>query len=272
MPDKIITALFDSRDDAEDALRRLSHAGIGAERAQIASEKGDEGRSGLGMSGNLASVLNDQSLPASDRETFAEGLRRGGYLLTVRAEDRAAHQVVSILDETDAVDLDDRAEQWRSSGWSGPQTTQNLQARGDGMSASTALQQGEQTRGLEGGQSIPIVEEALRVGKREVSHGGVRVRSFIVETPAHEEVTLREEHVSVERRAVDQPVRAGEDMLQERTVEFTETAEEAVVAKEARVVEELVVRKDVEQRVETIDETLRHTEVEIEDNRSQPRR
>jgi uncharacterized protein (TIGR02271 family) len=279
MPDKIITALFDSRNDAEDAVRRLSHAGIPEQRVQIASERGGD-QSSLGTTGDLASVLNDPSLPASDRETFAEGLRRGGYLLTVRADDLAAPEVVSILDETDAVDLDDRAGQWRSSGWAGPQiaetaqTQTQTQTRTEGLTARATgdtSQRLETTQSLDQGQSIPVIEEELKVGKRQVQRGGVRVRSFVVETPVHEQVTLREEHVSVERRPVNQPVRAARDAAGAH-VEFTETAEEAVVAKEARVVEEVVLRKDVEERVETIDETLRHTDVEIQDSRGQPQR
>jgi stress response protein YsnF len=103
-------------------------------------------------------------------------------------------------------------------------------------------------------EHIPIVEEQLRVGKREVNRGGARVRSYVREVPVHEQVSLREEHVSVERRPVNETLRAGElnggDAFQERNIEMTETAEEAVVAKEARVKEELVVRKTAEEHVE----------------------
>jgi stress response protein YsnF len=57
------------------------------------------------------------------------------------------------------------------------------------------------------------------------------------------------------------------DAFRERTVEVTETAEEAVVDKRARVVEEVVVRKGVDERVEQIDDTVRRTEVDIDDQR-----
>ena len=277
MPDKIITALFDSRGDAESALRRLSQAGVGGGRVQISSEAGESGGStgSLGATGNLATVLGDESLPAEDRETFAEGLRRGAYLLTARVTDAAAPQVVGILDETNAVDLDDRAQQWRSSGWAGPKvSTEPGQARNEGLSRGAAGDMSQrlgQTEQGGQGQAIPVVTEEIKVGKREIQRGGVKVRSFLVETPVREEISLRQEHVSIERRAVDQPIPAGEDMMQERTVEFIETAEEAVVAKEARVVEEIVVRKDVEQRIETIEDTVRHTDVEIEDTRGKTR-
>ena len=275
MPDKIITALFDSRGDAEAALRQLSQAGVGQDRVQIATEARDAADGGaLGRTGNLATVLRDQSLPAEDRETFAEGLRRGAYLLTARVTDAAAPQVVSILDETNAVDLDERAQQWRTSGWAGPQVLSDNQTRSGGLSGSVTGDMSQrlgQTEQGGQGQSFPVVEEELKVGKREIERGGVRVRSFMVETPVREDVSLREEHVSIERRPVDQPIRAGDDMMQERTVEFIETAEEAVVAKEARVVEEIVVRKDVEQRVQTIEDTVRHTDVQIEDSRGTKR-
>ena len=49
---------------------------------------------------------------------------------------------------------------------------------------------------------IPIAEEELHVGKREVGHGRVRIQSRVVERPVQEQVTLREERVDVERRPV----------------------------------------------------------------------
>ncbi|MFL6709842.1 MAG: YsnF/AvaK domain-containing protein [Massilia sp.] len=115
------------------------------------------------------------------------------------------------------------------------------------------------------GTVLPVIEEELRVGKREVQRGGVRIFQRVVETPVNESVTLREEHVSVERRPVDQPVNPA-DManFQEKSIELRETAEEAVVEKAARVVEEVVVGKQVTQREEQIADTVRHTEVDVE--------
>ncbi len=112
-------------------------------------------------------------------------------------------------------------------------------------------------------ERIAVVEETMKVGKREVNRGGVRVRSYVVETPVSEQVSLRDEHVSVDRR----PVTGGTvpaDAFRERTIEMTETAEEAVVAKDARVVEEVVVRKDVDNRTETVSDTVRSTKVDVD--------
>jgi uncharacterized protein (TIGR02271 family) len=113
--------------------------------------------------------------------------------------------------------------------------------------------------------AIPVVQEELKVGKREVQRGGVRVFSRVVETPVNESVNLREEHVSVERRPVDQPISTADaTAFKEQSIELREKAEEAVVQKSARVVEEVVVGKEATQRKEQIKDTVRHTEVQVE--------
>jgi uncharacterized protein (TIGR02271 family) len=138
-----------------------------------------------------------------------------------------------------------------------------------GTAGAATAHPGAATGDIRGDDYIPIAEERLTVGKRAVSGGRVRVRSYVVETPVQEQVTLRDEAVEVERRTVNRPVTAADEALfAERTIEATETDEEAVVAKEARVVEELVVRKDAEERVQTVQDTVRRTEVEIEDDRT----
>jgi len=117
---------------------------------------------------------------------------------------------------------------------------------------------------------IPVAEEKLSVGKREVGGGRVRVTSHVVERPVQEQVNLTEEHVDVERRPVtgDRRMAAGnDDLFRERTIEMEERTEEPVVRKEARVTEEIALRKDVEQRTETISDTVRKTEVEVQDER-----
>ncbi len=111
---------------------------------------------------------------------------------------------------------------------------------------------------------IPVIEEEMRVSKRMVDRGGVRLTAQVVERPVDETVTLREEHVHVERHPVDQPVPAGAADFQGRSVALVEHAEEAVVARQARVVEEVIVGKTVEQRTENVHGTVRRTEVQVE--------
>ncbi|MFC0252058.1 DUF2382 domain-containing protein [Massilia consociata] len=116
-----------------------------------------------------------------------------------------------------------------------------------------------------GTQSIPVVEEQLSVGKREVQRGGVRIYSRVRETPVNETVSLREEHVDVQRRPVNQPLGAGDSAaFREQSIEMRETAEEPVVEKSARIVEEVTVGKQVSERQEQIHDTVRHTEVDVQ--------
>jgi uncharacterized protein (TIGR02271 family) len=179
---------------------------------------------------------------------------------------------MDVLEEHGAVDMDEREAAWKSEGWTGYtagstiSTGANAGSDATALSGATATARSETSRAV-GDEVIPIVEENLRVGKRDVSHGRVRIRSYVVETPVSESVSLREESVHVERRPVDRAVTGDEALFRERTIEAEERSEEAVVSKEARVKEELVIRKDVEQRTETVQDTVRRTEVDVDDER-----
>jgi uncharacterized protein (TIGR02271 family) len=118
---------------------------------------------------------------------------------------------------------------------------------------------------LDTDNSIQIIEENLQVGKREVTTGGVRLRSRIVERPVEEHIRLREEHVHVERNPVNRAASPADlDTFKEGTIEMTEHAEQAIVNKEARVVEEVRLNKEVQERDEVIRDTVRRTDVDVE--------
>jgi uncharacterized protein (TIGR02271 family) len=114
--------------------------------------------------------------------------------------------------------------------------------------------------------TVPVAEENLTVDKHRTVQGGVRVTSHVEETPVEQTVKLREEHVEVERRPADRKLTPEEadKVFQDRTVEMTETAEEVEVGKEARVVEEVALRKRAEETEERVKDTVRRTEVEVE--------
>ena len=256
--------------------------------------------------GGFFSALRGLFVPDEDRYTYEEGLRRGGALLTLRVEGNESDRAIELLDRTGAVDLDSRESEWRAEGWRGyePGASDSTAATSDlsgrtvggtlggtssdslamtgaegsagaartGMTAAGASNLTARSGDLSAGreeETIPIVEEQLRVGKRETTGGSVRIRSYIVETPVEEQVTLRDERVTLERRPVDRATDTlGADAFRERTVEVTEKSEEAVVDKTARVTEELVLRKELDERTETIAENIRRTEVEVEDDRA----
>jgi uncharacterized protein (TIGR02271 family) len=237
--------------------------------------------------GGLVGSLVGAGVPEHDAHAYAEGVRRGGALVTVRASESEVNRIIDILDDEGTVDLDERQSTWQSEGWKSPAaglmgsgTTGNtsmntgmaMGGSSTGMTGSTGMAGSTGRTTSEGSQVIPVAEEELHVGKRQVSGGRVRIHSHVVERPVTEQVTLREEHVHVERRPVEGGMRTGAvgtggDLFKERTIEMEERSEEAMVSKEARVKEELVVKKDVEQRTETISDTVRSTKVEVEDER-----
>ena len=114
--------------------------------------------------------------------------------------------------------------------------------------------------------TIKVLQERLRVGKREVATGTVRVRSYVVERPVEEQVRLHEERINVRRTPVDRAATGTEETLfQERTIEARAMSEEAVINKEVRVVEEIGLEKETTERTETVRDTVRETKVELED-------
>lgn len=188
-------------------------------------------------------------------------MSRGGVTLTVAADEAQHDRVADILERHGAVDMDERQAEWRSGGWTGHALEA---AHGDAARSTTATEAGRVEE-----QIVPVAEERLRVGKRVVDRGRVRVRAYAVETPVEERVELRSERARVEHRPVERTVMGAEAeaLFQERSVEIEEHGEEAVVSKEVHLVEEVVLRKTAEDRVETVSDTVRRTEVEVDDDR-----
>ena len=265
---RTITAFFDTKGAAKQAVSDIEASGVSRHEITMV-----EGRSAAGgttpvpeQEGFLQS-LKDMFMPEEDRYSYEEGLRRGGYLVSISAGDGDADRLLDILDRDGAVDMDGRETTWRSEGWKGYQAPVAGGVTSAASHGTMAPQVAVDASAADREEVIPIYEERLNVGKREVSHGRLRVRSYVVENAVDEQVSLRTETVQVDRRPVDRVVGLGDDPFRERTIELEEFAEEAVVSKEARVVEEVSLRKEVHDRVETIHDTVRHTEVEIDDRR-----
>ncbi|MBB1490794.1 YsnF/AvaK domain-containing protein [Paracoccus sp. MC1862] len=260
-----LSAMFDSSADADRAVSALKAAGIadvvltGQENEGYGTRQySAEARTDRGF----FESIGDFFFPEEDRYAYAEGLNRGGYLVTVRnIPENQYETALDILDNEGAVDLDAREAEWRTEGWTG-------YGAGEVAAAGYA---GERSAGMDANLNaegkIDVVEEQVTVGKRQTEGGRVRVRSYVVETPVEQDVELRSERVHVERRPVDRPADSAD--FQERSIEASEYAESAVVQKEARVVEEIGLSKDVESHTETVRDTVRKTEVEIEDERGQ---
>ncbi|WP_372491026.1 YsnF/AvaK domain-containing protein [Falsiroseomonas oryziterrae] len=299
---RTITALFDSRAEAERAAAALQGLNVRATdvHVQDASSAGAVGSMNQDDDRLNTSTIGSMWMPEEDRATYHEGIRRGGAMVVAQVDEDGVDLAMDAMEAAGAVDLDQREAEWRSLGWTGasmagvatgdaPDGTRDnppgtMMSRGVDQVAGTNIsgahpeseagrnQAGRKAQagsaGLEGGErSIPLAEERLRVGKRVAQAGRVRVRSYVVETPVEERVRLREERVRVERRPADSPGIAGEDLFRERVIEAEETIEEAVVDKEARVTGEVIVNKDATERTETVRDTVRRTEVQVDEDK-----
>ena len=233
---RTIVSAFASRPEAERVAQTLENEGIDRRRIRIAdtSTRQDYERDGERRSGGFWSWLfgTDETDGAwsSDVDYYTEGMGRGGAILTVDADDAAA-----------------------------PRVQELLEAHGGRVETGGGREEAGQRE-----QVLPVVEEQLRIGKRAVTRGGVRIYTRVTERPVEEEVRLREERVNVERRPVDRPTPAGAEAFRERSFEVDEMSEEPVVAKEARIIEEVVVTKDVQDRAAKVRDTVRRTDVEVD--------
>ncbi len=304
--DTSVSALFDTQAEAQSAVSKLHQMGIPASSIRMV-EGGNDSRAvadNTEREKGFWESLGDFFFPDEDRYTYAQGLSQGGYLVTVSNLTSGQYDpVVGILEEEGSIDLEEREAHWRSEGWSGYEESpyaasgSRMSSTGSGAgavaasagagaasgadawttssdttTASSASGFDDRSSGMSSEDTIPVVEERLRVGKRDTSKGHVRVRAYTVEEPVSESVDLREDRVELERRPVDRAVTGAESAFQDRTIEAEAYREEAVVSKEARVVEEIGLRKTSETHRETVSDTVRRTEIEIDEDQDNPDR
>ena len=112
------TAYFETRAAADAAVSDLVAAGFPREQISVAGT-GASGATGTTDNRSFWEELKDLFLPAEDRYAYAEGLRRGGFVVSVRTEETEYERVLEILDREGAVDLDKKEASWRGEGWTG---------------------------------------------------------------------------------------------------------------------------------------------------------
>lgn len=264
-----VVGFFDDASDARKAVTQLTEKGINRGNIDIRENSTDtrvsndynndrsydndrdrDHESGIGHF--FKSLFGDDDDEADRYSKVASNSRS---IVTVQAQSREeAERAADILDEYGAIDVDERSAQYNKTG------TGTGYAATEDRDYSTREGRNDREETV-----IPRVEENLQVRKRVEERGGVRVRSRIVERPVEEHLRLREEHVNVERKAVNRPVTAEDERLfQDREIELTERTEVPVVNKEARVVEEIRLSKEVNERQETVRDTVRKTEVDVD--------
>jgi uncharacterized protein (TIGR02271 family) len=255
-----IAAVYKTQAQADSAVQDLVAAGVS--RSSI--DRHMQGGSYLGDSTSLetrptesrgfwASLFGGET--HDDTRVYDENLTSGGSVVTVRAVSDADYDhVAAILDRHDPLDVDDHLA--RNSGLE-TTTTAYGTAPVVGQPVASGVAPEDAT--------LSLSEESLAVGKRLVNRGSTRIRRYVIEKPVEENVTLRDEKVTIERRPVTAGSVVPEAAFTDKVIEMTETGEEAVVGKTARVVEEVALRKQAVDHVETVRDTVRKEEVEIEE-------
>jgi len=262
-----VVGVFEEYRTAERVVHELTSAGISRDSIQIKSNfmtgaagrgTGQEEHEEGGISGFFHRLFGGDEQDEYSGH-YAEAIRRGDAIVSVSVPQSQMDQAVDIMNAAGAINIDQRAAAFRQTGY------ERHDPNAAPYSRDEAMREREQFRNTGEGASIPVIEEELQVGKRMVRRGGVRVYSRVVEQPVEENVQLREDHVTVERRAVNRPFETGDAKgLREQSITVTEMAEEPVVQKRARVREEVIVGKETTERTEQVRDKVRHTEVEVE--------
>src|SRR5690242_17671798 len=241
MNEEIIVAVYDTEAHAAAAVRDLEaahvppeaisrHAGTGSMSGSAGS-----GANAAGGQGFWSSLFGGE--PDHDTAVYDRSLESGSSVVTVRVPDEHVDGVTRILARHQPIDIDERA------------ASLGLGASRTPVAAANTHSSGETALGTGGEEVIALSEEQLTVGKRLINRGTTHIRRFVVETPVEENVTLRSERVSIDRRPASAGARVDDADFTDRTIEVAETDEEAVIGKTARVKEEVVVHKEATDQI-----------------------
>ena len=229
-----VIGVYENEVKAREAVKMLEKEGFKRENIDLSPRvEGDVATRNTEHVDNFFSSMFEDT---NEARNYSEVATRGSVVTVHTTSMDKAERAAAILDENGAIDANEHAMKYRET---------------------------DEVKGSK--EAIPVIEEELEVGKKEVNTGGVRLRSRIIERPVEENLRLREEHVEVERNPVNRKATDSDfKNFEEGTVEATERAEVPVVGKEARVVEEVKLKKEVNERKETVRDSVRHTEVEAE--------
>lgn len=249
MKPQTVIGIFDYGVDAQMAAQQLMNNGISENNIDVAV-RGATDRTGAPATANETRTTDNKDKGffdslfdnRDDSGKYSEVAQHGSVVAVHTQSETEAKKAAELLDKYGAIDVEDRAEKYKA---------MPKDKRQDWIQSS-----------------IPVVQEELKVGKREVETGGLSIKSRIIEKPVEEHLRLREEHVRVERQPVNRLANE-KDMatFKKGETKVIEHAEVPQVSKEARVVEEVKLGKEVSSREETIKDTLRKKDVEIDEIR-----
>jgi stress response protein YsnF len=229
---KTVIALFDDRNEAMSAYAALQQEGFAQADLDILTNDDKDDVPKL--------AVMHEYIPAPDVDVYLQGVRDGGTIITANVADSAVERAASVMSSFKMVNIRERAA-----------TMQGVY--------------GQLSDPAQNENVLEVIEEDLEVGTEEVERGRMRIYTVVTEREVQQDVKLRDETIRVNRRPVNRTVITNPDLFKQKSFEMVEIDEIAKVRKTVKVVEEVSLGKEVVQKIETIKETLRRQDVEIEE-------
>lgn len=257
-----IVAAFDNSTHAQAAAKALKAGGFHeADISVLDRHAAADSRVWSDKSHGLWQRLFGTGVQENEATVYDRTLESGGSVVVVRVPDYETAHATGILDLHHPIDVRNRA------------LTSGVTPAGrvEAAVASTAVTPMPEAQKVAVSpklaeaheQVLRLAEEQLQVGKRMIETGKTRVRRFVTEREVSADVTLHEEHAEVLRRAISDPKYLGTVDWADATMEVAETAEQALVSKTARVVEEIALKKIGSDHVQTLHEKVRCQQAEV---------
>jgi uncharacterized protein (TIGR02271 family) len=243
-----VVSVYDNADKAKMALNVLKRSGIDTSDVSVL----DRSTLGTGVDQQHVGLwrrLFGENVWEHEAAVYGDTLRRGGAVLAVRGPKDRIAKIMAILDVHQPVDVHEHATRI---GADVP------------IEAKALVTAPGTTKGADKEEVMRLAEEQMNVGKQMFETGTTRVRRFVTERPVEAQVNLHEEHAKVVRRAVNDPNYIADIDWSDKEYIVTETAERPVVSKTARVVEEIAVGREGSEHTETVRDTVRRQQAEVE--------
>jgi uncharacterized protein (TIGR02271 family) len=255
-----IVAVYDKSAKGKDAMRALESAGFSPSDMSLLNRDAltntDVKDAGLWRRLFGRDIGSNQSL------LYSRAIDNGGAVLTLRLPESDVPRAMKILDVHQPQNVNETAADWDATG---TLTSKAVTPPPVAPKVANTITTGRE-------EVLRLAEEHLDVAKRQVETGKARIRRFVIEEPVESQVTLHEEHASLLRRPVTDTKALKDVDWTDKTIEVTETAEQAVISKTARVAEEVVVRREGSDHVETVRDKVRRQQVEIDRLPAGPRK
>jgi uncharacterized protein (TIGR02271 family) len=261
-----MVAAFDTPDHAQAAVNALKVGGFHGDDISILDKAylektGGATKQGLDGPGTWRRIFGGD-VREHEAAVFRRTIAEGGRLVSVRVPDNEVAHAAGILDMHRPIDVADRA---ITTGLA-PAPRVETAAKEIAETPIPADQRIATTpkAAKVHGDVLRLAEEQLEVGKERVETGRTRVRRFTTEREVSSDVSLHDEYAEVLRRAATEPASFNDVDWSDNEIEMVETAEHALVAKTARVVEEIGLKKVGVDHVETIREKLRRQQAQVD--------